>query len=123
MLRQNGAAEIHLRITAPPTKGSCYYGVDTPDQAELIATRLDVDGIRDFLGADSLGYLSIEALREAEGSDKGKFCEACFTCEYPVPPRAEVGRRQMPLFVDDEMEHNGATMSHSTEDLTQVGKG
>jgi amidophosphoribosyltransferase len=104
MLRECGALEVHLRIAAPPTKSSCYYGVDTPTQDELIAHQLEVDGIRKFLGADSLGYLSIDGLRAVEGEDEGRFCEACFSGEYPVDPSAEWVHRQMPLFVRDALE-------------------
>ncbi|RME28398.1 MAG: amidophosphoribosyltransferase [Deltaproteobacteria bacterium] len=98
MLRDAGAAEVHLRITAPPTRGSCYYGVDTPTREELIAHRFDLEGIRASLGADTLAYLSLDALREAEGEDRGTFCEACFSLDYPVDPRPEERRVQVPLF-------------------------
>jgi len=104
MLRECGAKEVHLRITAPPTTGSCYYGVDTPTQDELIAHRMGVDDIRHFLGADSLGYLSLDGLRSFEGPDENQFCEACFSGEYPVDPSAEWVHRQMPLFVRDAIE-------------------
>ena len=104
MLRDSGALEVHLRITAPPTKGSCYYGVDTPTQDELIAHRMEVDDIRRYLGADSLGYLSMAGLHAVEGEDQGTFCEACFSGEYPVDPSAEWVHRQMPLFVRDALE-------------------
>jgi amidophosphoribosyltransferase len=107
MLRESGAAEVHLRITAPPTIGSCYYGVDTPTRDELIATRMGVPEIGEFLGADSLTYLSINALRRAEGKDQGRFCEGCFTGEYPVDPHPERLRRQMPLFVEGEKSSEG----------------
>ncbi|NOY28454.1 MAG: amidophosphoribosyltransferase [Oligoflexia bacterium] len=98
MLRDAGAREIHLRITAPPTRGSCYYGVDTPTREELIAHRHDVEGIRQYLGADSLGYLSLDALHRAEGQQRGLFCEACFSLDYPVDPRPEDRQAQVPLF-------------------------
>lgn len=102
MLRQNGAQEIHLRITAPPTVSSCYYGVDTPTKDELIATRMGVSDICEYLGADSLSYISLAGLRRAEGEDQGRFCEACFTGDYPVDPRPDRLHRQMPLFVDGQ---------------------
>lgn len=102
MLRQAGAEEVHLRITAPPTIASCYYGVDTPTSDELIATRMGVSDIATALNADSLAYLSIAGLRRVEGEDQGRFCEACFSGDYPVDPRPERSQRQMPLFVDGE---------------------
>ena len=99
LLREAGALEVHLRITAPPTTGSCYYGIDTPTRDELIAHRMTPDEICSHLKADSLGYLSLPALRRVQGDQKGGFCEACFSGEYPVlPPDADV-EIQMPLFV------------------------
>jgi len=98
MIRDAGAREVHLRITAPPTRGSCYYGVDTPTREELIAHRFDPVGIRQYLEADSVGYLSLESLRKAEGDDLGRFCEACFSLDYPVDPRPEDRSPQVPLF-------------------------
>ena len=102
MLRQAGAEEVHLRITAPPTIASCYYGVDTPTADELIATRMSVRDIAEALSADSLAYLSIAGLRRVEGEDQGRFCEACFTADYPVDPRPERRQRQIPLFVEGD---------------------
>ena len=99
LIRAAGAREVHLRITAPPTKGSCYYGIDTPNREELIAHRMDLDGIRDFLDADSVGYLPLETLRGAMGPERGTWCDACFSGEYPVEPRPGQGQVQMPLFV------------------------
>lgn len=104
MLRNSGVAEVHLRITAPPTTGPCFYGVDTPEQEELIAHRMSVEEIRVYLGADSLGYLPVESLWEAEGEGRSTFCEACFTGEYPVQPRGREGDSQVPLFG----EHTGS---------------
>jgi amidophosphoribosyltransferase len=101
MVRAAGAKEIHMRISAPPTTGSCFYGVDTPTPEELIAHRSSVEGIREFLGADSLGYLSLAGLREAEGTDAGRFCEACFSGDYPVDPHPMRRSPQIPLFVPD----------------------
>ncbi|MEC7946401.1 MAG: amidophosphoribosyltransferase [Myxococcota bacterium] len=98
MLRNCGASEVHLRITAPPTTGPCFYGVDTPEQEELIAHRMSVAEIQAYLGADSLGYLSLEALREAEGDGRGGFCEACFSGDYPVQPQGGRGDAQVQLF-------------------------
>jgi len=102
MLKENGAQEVHLRITAPPTIGGCYYGVDTPTREELIATRMTVPEIAKDLSADSLKYLSLNGLRRAEGEDQGRFCEGCFTGQYPVDPHPDRLRRQMPLFVEGD---------------------
>ncbi len=84
MVREAGAAEVHLRISCPPTISPCYYGVDTPTKEELIASHNSVEQIRDFIGADSLGYLSLEGLKKAVADTKGKFCSACYTGVYPT---------------------------------------
>ncbi len=102
MLRQAGASEVHVRITAPPTIASCFCGAETPSPGELIATRLGIGDIASFLGSDSLAYLSLVGLRRVEGEDQGRFCEACFTGEYPVDPHPDRLHRQMPLFVEGE---------------------
>ena len=99
MLRDAGAREVHLRITAPPIVASCYYGVDTPRADELIAHRMEVEGIREYIGADSLGYLSLAGLRAAQGEQADAWCEACFTGDHPVDPRTGDPAEQMPLFV------------------------
>jgi amidophosphoribosyltransferase len=83
MVRAAGAAEVHLRIGSPVTRYPCYYGIDTPDADELIGNRLDVQGICDYLTADSLMYLTIDGLRECVGDD-GDFCMACFDGHYPI---------------------------------------
>jgi len=82
-LREAGAREIHVRISCPPTAHPCYYGIDFPDRGELIAGARDADAIRAFIGADSLGYLSVEGLL-SPFRDSRAFCTACFTGEYPV---------------------------------------
>jgi amidophosphoribosyltransferase len=85
MMRDAGATEVHMRISCPPTIAPCYYGVDTPTKEELIAAQHSIEGIRRYLDADSLGYLSIEGMLEAVG-DPGdtKFCTACYTGNYPT---------------------------------------
>ncbi len=86
MLRQVGAKEVHMRISCPPTIAPCYYGVDTPSREELIAAHQSVKEICQFIGADSLGYLSIEGLLAACGEEATKpvFCTACYTNKYPI---------------------------------------
>ncbi len=84
MLREAGAAEVHVRISSPPTISPCYYGIDTPTHKELIASVQPVDGIRDFIGADSLSYLTREGLYAFFKGDDTGFCDACFTANYPV---------------------------------------
>ncbi len=84
MVRSAGAREVHLRISCPPTVSPCFYGVDTPSLAELIAANNSVEEIRRFVEADSLGYLSMAGLREAVGDRKHDFCYACYTGDYPT---------------------------------------
>jgi len=84
MVRSAGAREVHLRISCPPTISPCYYGVDTPDKKELIAANSSIEEIRRFVEADSLGYLPLEALREAVADARGEYCYACYTGAYPT---------------------------------------
>jgi len=83
-LREAGAKAIHLRISCPPTRHSCFYGIDFPTRKELIANRLDLEDIRKFIGADSLGYLSIEGLLKTVGTPTN-YCTACWSGTYPIP--------------------------------------
>jgi amidophosphoribosyltransferase len=90
MVRAAGARKVHVRISCPPTVSPCYYGVDTPTKEELIASQHSVEEIRQFLEADSLGYLSLEGLRQAVGDSaeagRGSFCTSCYTGSYPTDP-------------------------------------
>ncbi len=84
IVREAGAKEVHMRISCPPTVSPCFYGVDTPTRKELIAATHTLPEIREYLGADSLGYLSVEGLKRAVEDTQGKFCNACYTNEYPT---------------------------------------
>jgi amidophosphoribosyltransferase len=85
MIRSTGAKEVHMRISCPPTVSPCFYGVDTPSKKELIAANKSVEEIREFIGADSLSYLSLEGLKQACGDgDKTTYCAACYTGKYPT---------------------------------------
>ncbi len=87
MVREVGAAEVHLRISSPPTTHSCFYGIDTPHREQLIASHQSLEQIRQFIDADSLGYLTLEELQASMQDFAGAgFCYACFTGDYPVPP-------------------------------------
>jgi amidophosphoribosyltransferase len=92
MLRRAGAREVHLRICAPPIRHPCFFGVDMATRWELIAAQKTVPEIRDAIGADSLGYISIEGLIEAVDLPKNIFCLACFTGEYPIPVQLEMDK-------------------------------
>ncbi len=84
MLREAGAAEIHVRISSPPVRWPCFYGIDFATRAELIATGLKIEEIRASIGADSLGYISEDAMIEAAGQPRARLCTACFTGDYPI---------------------------------------
>jgi amidophosphoribosyltransferase len=92
LLFEAGAKEIHVRITAPPIKWPCFYGIDMCSKDELAAARMTLDEIRDHIGATSLGYLSIPGAVRAVGRPEGEFCLACFNGDYPIPVPEEVGR-------------------------------
>ena len=98
MLREAGAREVHVRITSPPVRWPCFYGIDMPTRAELVASDLLTGEVASYVGADSLGYLSLEALTEtaadpAEGP--GGLCTACFTGRYPIPVEAQVQGKEL----------------------------
>ena len=84
ILRENEAKEIHLRICSPPITDPCYFGVDTPERRQLIASSKSVASIRKFIGADSLHYLSLQKLIQASQQSKEKLCTSCFTGKYPM---------------------------------------
>ena len=85
MLRDAGATEVHMRITSPPIRWPCFYGIDMSTREELVASGMGVEEIRGFIGADSLAYLSLPQLVEATGAPADTFCRACFDGQYPVP--------------------------------------
>jgi len=89
MMRDAGAAEVHMRIASPPTEHSCFYGVDTPERSKLLAARMDVDAMAEFIKADSLAFVSIDGLYRAVGEPgrnpaAPRYCDACFSGEYPT---------------------------------------
>ena len=90
MLREAGAIEIHVRISSPPVKWPCYYGIDFASRAELIAAGLEVEEIRRSIGADSLGYVSMEGMIEATTIAAEKLCTACFSGQYPIQVPADI---------------------------------
>jgi amidophosphoribosyltransferase len=92
LLRKSGAKEVHMRVCAPPIRFPCFMGVDMATQRELIAARKSIPAIRDYIGADSLGYLSLEGLIKAVGLPKDSFCLACFTGNYPMPVQLEMDK-------------------------------
>ena len=98
LIRDAGAIEVHLRISSPPFKWPCFYGIDTPERDQLLAAqKKSVAGIRDYLGADSLGYLSIRGMVKAVGVNRDKFCTACFSGDYRIPIPNEAHARKAVL--------------------------
>jgi amidophosphoribosyltransferase len=99
MLFEAGAAEVHVRITAPPIKYPCFYGIDMADQTQLVAAHQSVEEIRQMIGATSLGYLSIEGLSRAIGLNRDQFCLACFNGSYPIeiPDRLKMSKFALEL--------------------------
>ena len=109
MVREAGAAEVHMRIASPPTMSSCFYGVDTPETNRLLAHRMGVEEMAQFIRVDSLAFLSIDGLYRAVGepgrnAERPQFCDACFTGDYPTALRDRTGRdnvRKLSLLVDN----------------------
>ncbi len=92
MVRKAGATEIHMRVCAPPIRHPCHFGVDMATRHELIAANMSIEEIRQFIGADSLGYLSVEGLLKTVGGTLNTFCAACFTGKYPIPVQLEMDK-------------------------------
>jgi amidophosphoribosyltransferase len=100
MMRDAGAAEVHMRVASPPTEHSCFYGVDTPERSKLLAARMDIQAMADFIHADSLAFVSIDGLYRAVGeisrrNDGPQYCDACFTGDYPTR-LTDLGERDTP---------------------------
>jgi amidophosphoribosyltransferase len=105
MLREAGAREIHVRISSPPVKWPCFYGIDFATRAELIASGLEVEEIRRSIGADSLGYVSLEGLIESTQIEDKKLCSACFTGLYPIRIPADMSEGKMRLEITEVHGH------------------
>jgi amidophosphoribosyltransferase len=104
MMRAAGAKKVHVRIAAPPTIRPCHYGIDMPTRSELIASNKTVDEVRAAIGADSLGYLSLDGLRGLGKKLEHGHCDACFSEEYPVPISGPDAVPQLMLFRTVEAE-------------------
>lgn len=102
LLRRAGAKEVHMRICAPPIRYPCFFGVDMATRAELIAAHKTVAEVRDFIGADSLGYLSIDGLIKAVGLPRDTFCLACFTGDYPIPVQLQMDKLALEAMLSDK---------------------
>jgi amidophosphoribosyltransferase len=102
LLRRAGAKEVHMRICAPPIRYPCFFGVDMATRWELIAAQKSIPEIRDFIGADSLGYLSIDGLIRAVALPRSTFCLACFTGDYPIPIQMQMDKLSLEAGAEDE---------------------
>lgn len=102
LVRRAGAKEVHMRICAPPIRYPCFFGVDMATRWELIAAQKSIAEIRDFIGADSLGYLSIDGLIKAVALPRDTFCLACFTGDYPIPIQIEMDKLALERSAEDE---------------------
>ncbi|HET7305781.1 MAG TPA: amidophosphoribosyltransferase [Segeticoccus sp.] len=115
MLREAGAAEVHVRISSPPVRWPCFYGIDFATRAELIATGIDTEGVRSSIGADSLGYISTDGMVAATDQPRDRLCTACFTGEYPVGVPDHAGSDAQAL-LDLQL-----PVQHEGTDPTEVG--
>jgi amidophosphoribosyltransferase len=109
-LREAGAKEVHLRISCPPHKFACYYGIDFPDPKNLLANQFKMDQMADYLGVDSIGYLDIDGMVRAIGLPKNEFCLACFNGQYPVPIDQELDK-----FIIERRSARSRALSESVE--------
>ncbi|YAL82928.1 amidophosphoribosyltransferase [Dermacoccaceae bacterium W4C1] len=118
MLREAGAAEIHVRISSPPVTWPCFYGIDFANRAELIANGLDTEGIRASIGADSLGYISQDGMIEATGQPQDQLCAACFDGNYPIglPDESSLGKHVLETLPVDVRTGHDRSIRHRPED-------
>ena len=114
MLREAGAAEVHVRISSPPVKWPCFYGIDFATRAELVAAHLDVDAVREAIGADSLGYVELDDLIESVDLPKDELCRACFDGEYPIatPPGTDLAGLDLDV-IDPIVQPVGEDVTHA----------
>ncbi len=116
MLREAGAVEIHFRVSAPPYKWPCYYGIDVGTKAELLAANFDLEEMRTYLGVDSIAYLSMDNVRQAIGVPRGGLCDACVTGDYPVAVPLGHGKDVL------EKKKSGGNSGNTVIDLGAVAK-
>ena len=118
MLKNAGATEVHVRSASPMVKWPCFYGIDTANQDQLIAANMTLEEIRDFIGADSLGFLSTEGLLACV--PEGGYCTACFTGEYPVEiPRVFYEEKFLPGYEPNNLEPSSPGSQMSLEELLE----
>jgi amidophosphoribosyltransferase len=125
MLREAGAAEVHVRISSPPVKWPCFYGIDFATRAELIANGLGVEEIRASIGADSLGYISEDGMIAATKQPKSELCSACFTGEYPIelPEDGRIGKHVLETLPIELRTGHDSSVDLADEDRRQDAEG
>jgi amidophosphoribosyltransferase len=104
-LREAGAKEVHMRVSCPPHRFACHYGIDFPDPQKLIANQMSMEEIVKYLGVDSLGYLSVEGMVRATGRQINEFCLACFNGNYPLPVDPALDK-----FIMEKREHRAKAL-------------
>jgi len=114
-LREAGAKEVHMRVSCPPHRWPCAYGIDFPTRKELMAANNSLEQICEFLGADSLGYLSLDSMIAATGLAASEFCTACYTGSYPSPVESEMDK----FIMEQNRLRHRQTVSDLVHDDTQ----
>jgi amidophosphoribosyltransferase len=112
-LREAGAKEVHMRVSCPPHRFACHYGIDFPDPEKLIANQLSLNDICEYLNVDSLGYLDVEGMLRAKGKPTNHFCLACFTGNYPLPVDQDLDK-----FIMEKREGRSRALSADEEHPT-----
>ena len=115
-LREAGAREVHMRVSCPPHRFACHYGIDFPDPDKLIANQMTIDQICEYLGVDSLGYLDVEGMVRATGRKLNEFCLACFTGNYPLPVDPALDK-----FIMEKREHRARALAGEETQPTLFG--
>ncbi|MDQ6658029.1 MAG: amidophosphoribosyltransferase [Actinomycetota bacterium] len=125
MLREAGALEVHVRIAAPPVRWPCFYGMDFGTRVELIASSSEVEGVRQSIGADSLGYISLESLIAATEQSENRLCTACFTGNYPIPIPDQIGKDVLEGIArgvsGEQLDQNGRLKASEVPDVMPAG--
>ena len=117
MLREAGALEVHLRISSPPYRWPCFYGMDTGTRSELLAANLTVEEISEYVGPDSISFLGLDALHEATGAINAGFCDACLTGDYPIDIPVTLSKNV--LEVGEERQDKNS-IAHSLQGAPQI---
>src|SRR5205809_1551436 len=116
-LREAGAREVHMRVSCPPHRFACHYGIDFPDPEKLIANQMPIEKICRYLGVDSLGYLDVDGMVKATGQPTNQFCLACFTGHYPLPVDPQLDK-----FIMERREQRARALAEEEAQPTLFGE-